>query len=155
MDFKDILEQWEQSPEGRKAVDDSRFSRILKEKEAGLRSTSEHKGQASAAERAWMKNLPFQDSLDLHGHTSEEAALLIERFISDSMASGYRKVLIVHGKGLHSPDGKGVLKQVVQQCLKNSAHVQSYGKAAPADGGNGAVWVVLARMAGSGNQRSR
>ncbi len=149
MDFKDILEQWESSPEGQKAAEDGRFSHVLKEKEAGSRisappgtHTVYHSGHASLVQ---LKNLRPQAELDLHGVTAEEAQRMVEDFLRESLNRKLVKVRIVHGRGLHSPDGRSVLKDVVLRTLKASPYVRATGTPAPVDGGSGAVWVILQR----------
>ncbi|MFA5469031.1 MAG: Smr/MutS family protein [Sphaerochaetaceae bacterium] len=145
MDFKDIYEQWERS----KAASKSRFSRIIEEKEAGLhRETTPRKrggyltGRASLGK---LKAMRSQAKLDLHGYTAEEARSIIKQFLSDSVENSLQKVLIIHGRGLHSVDGKGVIKDVVKDELDYSPLVRDYGKAPPVEGGSGAVWVILQR----------
>ena len=142
MDFKEILERWENSPSGKKAVDDSRFSLIIKEKEDGLH-TSEHRFKNDGLNKSSMKHLPIEDSIDLHGMTGEEASDFLRSFLASSVSRKLRKVRIVHGKGLHSPDGKAVLRDIVYRELSQSKCVRAYQRTSPADGGGGAVWVIL------------
>ncbi len=149
MDFKDILEQWESSPEGQKAVEKGRFSHVLKEKEDGIRGKAHPGARAEfptgRAALGYFKSLETQDNLDLHGRTSEEAERLVEEFLKESYKQRLVKVRIVHGRGLHSPDGRAVLKDVVMRILKRSTYVRATGVASPSEGGSGAVWVVLQR----------
>ena len=49
-------------------------------------------------------------SLDLHGFTCDEAYQELIHFLDDCLSRGVHYVLIVCGKGLHSPTGKPVLK---------------------------------------------
>ncbi|MHC1691962.1 MAG: Smr/MutS family protein [Sphaerochaetaceae bacterium] len=149
MDFKDILEQWEQSPEGQKAADKSRFSHIMREKEEGSRQAVPpgtngvyHTGHSSLGH---LKAMHPQDCLDLHGVTAEEAIRMVDEFISQSLAKQLVKIQIVHGRGLHSPDGRPVLKQVVMETLRRSPYVRSTATPPPAEGGTGSVWVILQR----------
>ena len=151
MDFKEILEQWETSTEGKKAAGDSRFSHIIKEKEAhydslytkgDVKKGTYKTGKASLGS---LKRKADEDVLDLHGYTSTEANELLEEFLRKSVSAGLQKVRIVHGRGLHSQDGIGVLKKVVIGQLKKSKYVRAYGNAPPEMGGSGATWVVLQR----------
>ena len=142
MDFKDILEKWENSPQGKEAVGDSRFSHILREKgDHGHPGSNTNKGFSKIA----MKRMPAEDSLDLHGYTSDEARLLAEQFIHESFKQGYKKVIIIHGRGLHSADGKPILKDVVEDTLRRIHNVYTFTKASQTDGGSGALWVFLRR----------
>jgi DNA-nicking Smr family endonuclease len=54
-------------------------------------------------------------------------------------------VRIVHGRGLHSRDGVGVLKKLVIDELKKSKYVRGYGNAPPEQGGSGATYIILQR----------
>ncbi|MEA5030556.1 MAG: Smr/MutS family protein [Sphaerochaeta sp.] len=149
MDFKDILEQWESTPDGKKAADDSRFSHMVREKEEGLkqsghrdRTGSYRTGRASLGP---LKSMRPQAELDLHGVTGNEARVLVNDFLSESVGNHLQKVRIVHGRGLHSPDGKAVLKDVVAEVLESSPYVRAYGNPPPGEGGTGAVWIILQR----------
>ena len=151
MDFKDILDQWEKSPEGRKAAENGRFSRILQEKERGERTAGLSEDHAAAGARpvltraylATIRKMHAQDELDLHGLRSEDAVALLHAFLDEAVGRNLRVVRIVHGKGLHSQHGKSVLKDLVRQELQRSPHVLAFNKALPADGGEGALQVVL------------
>jgi len=53
-------------------------------------------------------------------------------------------VRIVHGKGLNSDDSLPVLKNVVDRMLRQRADVLAFHSAPAAQGGTGAVLVLLA-----------
>src|SRR5512139_44863 len=53
---------------------------------------------------------PVQDSIDLHGNTSDEARRLLVSFLQESAQRGLRCVTVIHGKGWRSEGGEGVLK---------------------------------------------
>jgi DNA-nicking Smr family endonuclease len=53
-------------------------------------------------------------------------------------------VRIVHGKGLHSPQGP-VLKGMVERLLSQRADVLAYASPPAAHGGTGALLALLAR----------
>ncbi|MCC6847144.1 MAG: Smr/MutS family protein [Deltaproteobacteria bacterium] len=55
--------------------------------------------------------------LDLHGLGVRDAVAATERFLAEAHADGVREVRIVYGKGRHSPDGRGVLREVVPRWL--------------------------------------
>lgn len=91
---------------------------------------------------------PVGARLDLHGMTRAEAKVAVERFVLDSRRAGKRCVLIVHGRGLHSEDQIPVLKEGVQQWLSRgrvAKEVIAFVSARPADGGVGALYVLLRR----------
>ncbi|HLW21683.1 MAG TPA: Smr/MutS family protein, partial [Sphaerochaetaceae bacterium] len=83
--------------------------------------------------------------LDLHGVFGDEARRLVHQFLSDSVDKRLQKVRIVHGRGLHSREGRAVLRTVVEEELRTSPLVRTYGTPPPAEGGTGAVWVILQR----------
>lgn len=58
---------------------------------------------------------------DLHGHTVREAERAVHRFVRDCQQSGKRWVIIIVGKGLHSPGGKGTLKSQTVDALSKRA----------------------------------
>ncbi len=86
-----------------------------------------------------------QDELDLHGATAAQAATLLREFLAEAHAHGHGCVRIVHGKGLQSDDGAPVLKNATDRMLRQRADVLAFHSAPPAQGGTGAVLVLLAR----------
>jgi len=85
-----------------------------------------------------------EDELDLHGLTVAEARPLLVGFLERCRASGARRVRVIHGKGLRSESGEGVLKGMVASWLAQRSDVLAFHEAKPADGGSGAVIVLLA-----------
>lgn len=145
MDFKDILEQWESTAEGKKAAERGRFSRMISEKERTTESRKHSGYRTGKASLGTLKSMRAQAELDLHGVTGLEARTLVLEFLASSVDRRLKKVRIVHGRGLHSREGRAVLRDVVEDVLKNSPLVRTYGNPPPAEGGTGAVWVVLQR----------
>jgi DNA-nicking Smr family endonuclease len=89
-----------------------------------------------------------QGHLDLHGQTRDEAKRAVELFLRDARRSGKRCVVLVHGRGLHSRDQLPVLKEALGTWLgqgRFARHVLAFATARPADGGAGAVYVLLRR----------
>ncbi len=84
-----------------------------------------------------------QDHLDLHGATRDEARLLLADFLAASLRRGLRCVRVVHGKGLGSPGREPVLKGLVRNWLMQRAEVLAYCQARAAEGGAGALVVLL------------
>ena len=84
-----------------------------------------------------------QAALDLHGATRDAARRLVAEFLAESMRHGLRCVRIVHGKGLGSPGREPVLKGLVRGWLMQRAEVLAYCQARAAEGGAGAVVVLL------------
>lgn len=83
-----------------------------------------------------------QEELDLHLANVDRAATLLRRFLADARDAGLGCVRIVHGKGLHS-DGVPALKNLVDRMLRQRADVLAFHSAPAAQGGTGAVLVLL------------
>ena len=89
---------------------------------------------------------PIDARLDLHGLRLAEARAELEAFIRTMRARGERCLLVVHGKGDHSPLGMGVLRGEMAAWLSqgpSSQHVGAFVTALERDGGEGAVYVLL------------
>lgn len=84
-----------------------------------------------------------QASLDLHGHTRDEAQVALAIFLAECQASAHRCIRIVHGKGQHSPGREPVLKRLVLGWLSQRREVLAFCQARTSDGGAGAVIVLL------------
>lgn len=86
----------------------------------------------------------LQGQLDLHGLRSDEARTALGTFLRQAHKAGLRCVRVVHGKGLGSPGKVPVLKNKVQRWLAQKNEVMAFVQARPADGGAGALVVLLA-----------
>ena len=86
---------------------------------------------------------PIGATLDLHGDTLEQARERLDRFLQSCLAHNIKCVRIVHGKGYGSKDGEPVLKQTIRRWLTQLEAVLAYAECAEADGGSGAVQVLL------------
>lgn len=87
----------------------------------------------------------IQGQLDLHGLRREEARDALSAFIREAHKAGWRCVRVVHGKGLGSPGKAPVLKGRVQSWLIQKREVLAFVQARPAEGGAGALVVLLAQ----------
>jgi len=85
----------------------------------------------------------IQAQIDLHGHRVDEAREALVEFLRDSIKRGLRCVRVVHGKGLGSPGRMPVLKGKVRSWLGQRDEVIAFCQARGADGGTGAVMVLL------------
>jgi DNA-nicking Smr family endonuclease len=85
-----------------------------------------------------------QEKLDLHGMNRTEARDAVVTFLAECRDHGYRCVRIVHGKGLSSPGREPVLKGLVLGWLSQRREVLAFCQARAAEGGAGAVMVLLA-----------
>ena len=91
---------------------------------------------------------PVQAHLDLHHMSRQEARAAVESFVTASRVAGYQCVLIVHGRGHHSPDHTPILKNVLRAWLSRGRigrAVLAFTSARPVDGGAGALYVLLRR----------
>ena len=86
----------------------------------------------------------IQRQLDLHGLRREDARDALSVFIREAHKAGMRCVRVVHGKGLGSPGKTPVLKGRVQSWLIQKVEVIAFVQARPAEGGAGALVVLLA-----------
>ncbi len=82
-------------------------------------------------------------SLDLHGLTIDQAREQIHQFITLCCAQGYKRVRVVHGQGFGSASGTSVLRQQARHWLSQMPEVLGYVSPTHADGGEGAVLVLL------------
>jgi DNA-nicking Smr family endonuclease len=89
----------------------------------------------------------IQGEVDLHGLRSEEARVVLAEFIRNAHRHGLRCLRVVHGKGLGSPGKTPVLKSKVHSWLVQKNQVMAFVQAKPAEGGAGAL-VVLLKPAG-------
>lgn len=90
--------------------------------------------------------LPIDARMDLHGKGTEEARASLEDFLAQKRARRDRLVLVIHGRGEHSPAGVGVLRGEIAAWLSQgraSQHVAAFATARPDDGGEGALYVLL------------
>jgi DNA-nicking Smr family endonuclease len=85
----------------------------------------------------------IQASIDLHGMVVEEARAYVADFLAECRKRGIRCVRIVHGKGFGSRNREPVLKAKLRSWLMQKDEVIAYAQARPADGGSGAVIVLL------------
>ena len=97
------------------------------------------------AKRLHNGEFSIQAHIDLHGLTVESARETFDNFLKESTATGKRMVLIIHGRGLSSPD-KPILKTKVIKWL-TTGHwrkwVLAFTSARLCDGGAGATYVLL------------
>lgn len=92
--------------------------------------------------------VPIDAQVDLHGMHLQEARVHLQLFLRTMRARSERCVLVIHGKGEHSPSGLGVLRGEISAWLsqgRSSEHVAAFATARREDGGQGAVYVLLRR----------
>ena len=87
-------------------------------------------------------------TLDLHRHDADTARRRVASFVAGERERGRELVLVIVGRGHHSPGGQGVLRGEIADWLTTpptSAHVLAFRTARPDLGGSGAVVVLLRR----------
>lgn len=100
----------------------------------------------AAMRRLRRGDIPVDARLDLHGKRAEEAKEALEAFLRDRRGRRDRNVLVIHGRGEHSPAGVGVLRGEIAAWLSQgraSQHVAAFATARDDDGGAGALYVLL------------
>lgn len=85
----------------------------------------------------------IQAQLDLHNMQTDAARDAVSVFIRNSHQQGVRCVRVIHGKGHGSEGGVAVLKHKVPRWLIQKKQVLAFVQAREADGGAGAVVVLL------------
>lgn len=95
--------------------------------------------------KARAKGERVDEHLDLHGLKSEEALRRLESFVAEAAGAGARTVRVITGKGHHSPGGRGVLKQRVEEWIVHQGRrrVRAFAEAPRRLGGRGAYLLYL------------
>lgn len=128
--FGKILEKWEKN-EKTEFIDKDKILSKINESRTSKVYSGKH-----------LKKMNPQDKLDLHGFTVSEAEKELGSFLENSKKRGLKKVLIVHGKGNHSPK-EPVLKEMVHKYLRDCKFTGLTGTPVQSMGGSGAVWVII------------
>jgi DNA-nicking Smr family endonuclease len=84
-----------------------------------------------------------EDELDLHGLTRDLARGQVDAWLRHCVKRGKRCVRIIHGVGYGSAGGEPVLRGMVHSWLVQTAEVVAFCAAGRADGGHGALIVLL------------
>lgn len=109
-------------------------------------------GLAPGIDRAHLRRLrsgeiAIERRVDLHGLSARAARTEVRRALLDAFEAAERCVLVVHGRGMHSPEGPVLkaflLKWLTEPTLARS--VMAFASARPRDGGAGATYVLLRR----------
>lgn len=93
----------------------------------------------------------IEGRIDLHGLTLLEAERAFHAFLMASYAQGRRSVLVITGKGTRLDGRIGLIRQAVPEWLNISPLreiTRGFSYAAPKDGGEGALYVMLKRSKG-------
>jgi DNA-nicking Smr family endonuclease len=82
--------------------------------------------------------LEIRDVMDLHSIPPRQVRSVVEEYLFQAHARGFRVVRIIHGKGI------GVQREIVRGVLARTPFVLSYRDAPPDAGGLGATLAELA-----------
>ena len=105
--------------------------------------SDEAANEARMHNRDYLRTLPPDATIDLHGLTRDEAWPRLEGFVADSVRRGFRKILIIHGKGNHSHGSDPVLGPMVRMFIEQNKMLGASGHPDRNGGGNGATWVLI------------
>ncbi len=87
----------------------------------------------------------IEAELDLHGMTVDSAKIALTDFLKQCTTRSQHCVRIIHGKGLGSINKQPILKNKLNQWLQKTDIAQAFCSARPADGGTGAIYLLLKR----------
>jgi DNA-nicking Smr family endonuclease len=79
------------------------------------------------------------DVIDLHSIPPKQVKAVVEEYLVEARARGFRHARIIHGKGA------GVQREMVRKILSRTPFVVSFHDAPPEAGGLGATIVELAK----------
>ena len=80
---------------------------------------------------------PIEDSLDLHPFAPKDVRPVVEEYLKEAAARGFREVRLIHGRGI------GLQRASVQGLLAGHPLVERFFDAPPDRGGWGATLVTL------------
>ena len=83
--------------------------------------------------------------IDLHGRTRVEAKRELAHFMERSGDLYERCLLVITGRGSHSPDGYSPVREEALALLRQLPAVRAYTCAKADDGGSGAFYVLTGR----------
>lgn len=83
--------------------------------------------------------VPIEDALDLHAFAPRDVPSVVDEYLKEAHARGFREVRLIHGRGI------GVQRRIVQSVLAQHPLVAAFADAPPERGGFGAT---IARLRG-------
>ncbi len=81
--------------------------------------------------------IEIKDIIDLHTMQAKDVRRVVEEYLLEARAAGFRSVRIIHGKGV------GVQREIVRSVLKRTPFVVDWMDAPPTAGGMGATIAHL------------
>lgn len=145
MDFAAILDKWENrhsdiTQKNKSSTNKKIMQWIEKngvvDKDSLTENSEQNKNHTS------YKNIAIDSQIDLHGLSLEEAKNRLSDFIEKAYRQNLKKVLIIHGKGIHSSNTP-VLSKMVNEFIKENKHCGASGHPKSKLGASGATWVII------------
>lgn len=115
-----------------------RYGTVDKDKEI-----EEYHAKQKLRSHEYIKKMRPDAKLDLHGLNSEQAWSQIQAFVDNCVQRGLRKILFVHGKGIHSHGSDPVLGKIVRMFIEQDKRLGSSGHPDRSMGGTGATWCMI------------
>lgn len=166
MDMNDILNQWDKIKAQEKLIaremrNEKAFEKQIQEQnqrkinpmEQWLRIygtidkdkiAEEHERSANLYDRNYLINMKPEARLDLHGLRQDEALERLNYFIGDCVRRKIKKVIVIHGKGIHTTGTDPVLGELVRRFIESDKRCGTSGHPKnKAEGGTGATWILL------------
>ncbi len=118
-----------------------------------LESTPFEHGTGDGLDRSSRKKMrrgkvEVEARLDLHGMIQTQAHQSLFEFLQRAHTSGRKSVLVITGKGFSQTGEIGVLRRAVPKWLNELPlrnWIRGFDHASPADGGEGALYILLRR----------
>ena len=85
--------------------------------------------------------IPITDVFDLHSVPDRDVKAIVEEYLLQARAGGFRHLRLIHGRGI------GARREMVRAILARTAFVESYSDAPAEAGGWGATVVNLLSLA--------
>jgi DNA-nicking Smr family endonuclease len=82
-------------------------------------------------------HVPIEDSLDLHAFAPADVRSVVDEYVREAHAAGFREIRLIHGRG------RGVQRSLVQAVLERHPLVESFWDAPESHLG-----ATVARLAG-------
>ncbi|MCL2876939.1 MAG: Smr/MutS family protein [Betaproteobacteria bacterium] len=82
-------------------------------------------------------HIPVEDSIDLHTFSPRDVLSVVEEYLEEAAAKGYKEVRLIHGKGT------GTQRAAVRSLLARHHLVEFFSDAPPEAGGWGATRVII------------
>ena len=89
--------------------------------------------------------ITIEAELDLHGYTVDQAHDAVADFIEQALGDGIRFARVIHGKSC-AANRFPILKNQVNQWLRQHPDILAFCSCQPSDGGMGAIYVWFRSM---------